>query len=622
MKKWRVMVHAESISASDLLDEHFKLINKKRVFIFFGREIARNYIRALLHIARHYKRLSQEKEIANLIHDSFLKNLSASAISRLFNVAYKIDHKYELKSIYSQLQKLKPNDDKVFFSYIDLLTKFSDSSVAFDKLANYLAKKSSNITAWQKLILLDKSKAVAVSLKIYNKLKINMSYHAALLVSAMLSEKGADVHLDWNEVYKQANKYTFKQLEHFITAAFVNLDTENFKLITNFFLKKIKKTTRLGLKEPDVLILANYLYKAGDKATLMLLLDGYRTNNYRLAMYHAFAMNNLTKGLVYRSAWLKEAFLKFYSTTADNNNKNKAILYPEKDLCGDVFSSFYFKEAIHWLPAFSMICDERLLRIYQRTYPEIHFIPKSPPKIRNNISNMRFMIPTDLLKFIDLHAYEQSQGAQFFNFDIENYISSIACQQNLESGWLRVDEALVKKWENILHTFDAQYFVGVAASSTHSTPDRDVYTISFDHWQPIFDLERIVFINLNPAMNSKDCRALEEKFNIRFVSLELDLFNDFENLLALMSCLDFAILPANNLMDFAAAIGLKTYIFSPTNIMKNWVLPDTSNYVFSKKIKFIMSDNETFLPASELVTKMVRNIAADFPLHLNQDKPV
>lgn len=611
MKKWQVMVHVESVSANDSLDEHFKLIHKKRLFIFFRRNTARKYIRAILNIARHYKKTNQEEKIEALVHETFLKKFSGPAISRLFNAAPKIDPYYELGPVYLKLLELQPNDPKLQISYNDLLINFSDSARAAEKLTEYLLNNPDESIAWQKFISLDKSNAAEISFKLYSRLKDKMPLHLTLLVTAMLSVKNSGIYINWNALPRQLHKYNFKELEHFLAAAFVHLDTINFKLIKEFFTKKIHKTKLRKLKESDVLILANYLYKAADKEGLVTLLNSYKTKNSRLAMYKAFAENNPGKGLLYRGIWLKEAFEKFY--LASEKKIDKAILYPEKDLCGDVFSSFYFKEAIASLPPFSVFCDERLFSLYQRNYPEINFISKSPPKIRNNISNFSSNIPAGLSRFIDQHAYEQSQGAQFFNFDIERYINSAPCQGNLESGWLQADEVLVKKWKSFLHAFDAQYFVGLAASSTHSTPERDVYTISFDHWQPIFDLKNIVFINVNPAMSSSDCRTVEEKFNISFISPDLDLFNDFENLLALMSCLDFAILPGNNLMDFAAAIGIKAYVFSPTNSLKNWTLPSTMNYVFSRNITIIASEDDSFAAPSTLVQKLVDLIALDFP---------
>ena len=42
-------------------------------------------------------------------------------------------------------------------------------------------------------------------------------------------------------------------------------------------------------------------------------------------------------------------------------------------------------------------------------------------------------------------------------------------------------------------------------------------------------------------------------------------------------------------MDFAAAVGTKTIVFSPTNIMKVWATGG-DRYIFSDQVKFICTE--------------------------------
>ena len=86
-----------------------------------------------------------------------------------------------------------------------------------------------------------------------------------------------------------------------------------------------------------------------------------------------------------------------------------------------------------------------------------------------------------------------------------------------------------------------------------------------------------------------------------------DLFNDFESLIATMCSLDVAILPSNSLMDFAASVGLRTYVFSPSGMMKSWAYPGTDRYIFSKQVQFFCGNADT--GKEELVKSMATAIS-------------
>ena len=58
-----------------------------------------------------------------------------------------------------------------------------------------------------------------------------------------------------------------------------------------------------------------------------------------------------------------------------------------------------------------------------------------------------------------------------------------------------------------------------------------------------------------------------------------------------MSLLDIAIVPPNNMMDFSAALGIKSIVFSPSNIMQAWAV-NNNNYIFSDNVKFIFPEEK------------------------------
>ena len=110
--------------------------------------------------------------------------------------------------------------------------------------------------------------------------------------------------------------------------------------------------------------------------------------------------------------------------------------------------------------------------------------------------------------------------------------------------------------------------------------------VDLSYWGPIFNIPNLKFVNLNPDLDDAEVERLSKLFGADIINPDVDLYNDFDNLLAIISVMDFTIMPANNLMDFAAALGRPTAVFSPSSIMRCWAVED-DRYLFSKQVKFV-----------------------------------
>ena len=57
---------------------------------------------------------------------------------------------------------------------------------------------------------------------------------------------------------------------------------------------------------------------------------------------------------------------------------HRRFVAAERNIAGELYNSFFFRATLERQPGFSAVCDERLLSIYSRNFPEVEFIPKTP----------------------------------------------------------------------------------------------------------------------------------------------------------------------------------------------------------------------------------------------------
>ena len=342
-----------------------------------------------------------------------------------------------------------------------------------------------------------------------------------------------------------------------------------------------------SMRRTLTMIAAAY-YRTGNTRKLWELTSRVSYPNSDWNLYKAFGEGNIQQALICRGETIKASFLRFYPRYGKTGGRK--VLVPEKDLCGEAFNALFYASISREHQDVAITCDERLHKILTSNFDNIAFIPKAP-RYRQKTEPERFnQINCGLGDFLDNESFRQVRGAEFVVIDYNKHFSDKECRDGLEHGWLRADSELMEMWDKKLRRGEGKKLIGISAYSTVRSRIRDIHMIGVDYWGDIFGMRNCDFVNFSAAIDAKGCQQLERKFNVTILNPEIDLYNDFDNLLAIMSILDYGVLPANNLMDFAAAVGLKTIVFSPSNIMKVWV-GNGDNYVFSNNVRFIFPEN-------------------------------
>jgi Flp pilus assembly protein TadD len=189
-------------------------------------------------------------------------------------------------------------------------------------------------------------------------------------------------------------------------------------------------------------------------------------------------------------------------------------------------------------------CDSRLVQPLSRSFPKIIFRPSSYqftlglPAIFNDYN---FHIPMGGLM-------------EIFRSDISDFIRS--------KHYMIIDDKIANFFEDKLNTVCGLHKrIGICWRSGKLSGQRNDHYTSLSDWGEIFSLPNYKFINLQYGECEQELIDAEEKFSTHIIRwMDLDLKNDIDSTLALMSRLDLVITVGTSVSSMAATIeGLKVF---------------------------------------------------------------
>ena len=123
--------------------------------------------------------------------------------------------------------------------------------------------------------------------------------------------------------------------------------------------------------------------------------------------------------------------------------------------------------------------------------------------------------------------------------------------------------------------------VGICWRSGYLNPERNVEYTKLTEWAGILTLSDIQFINLQYDECEEELVEAEALFDIKIMRWpELDLKNDFESTMALMSNLDLVVTVGTAVSPMAASIGIPVYLMAG----KGWPNLGTDYYPWFKNV--------------------------------------
>ena len=229
--------------------------------------------------------------------------------------------------------------------------------------------------------------------------------------------------------------------------------------------------------------------------------------------------------------------------TGERIDDGKLLAWGDQGVGDEIMFIQYVRHLQDKVSGVVVECDRRLVSIFERSFPGIEFIAKSPnPSPRLFAADIRAQVALCSLPHVlglDLEDL-RSKGA-FLDPDprrLAEMRSSLAAL--VPSETLRVGIA----WRSLRRT----------------TAARRVHTDLLD-WGPILTMPGVSFVNLQYGDCAAEIAEAESRFGIEISKLaDLDLFDDLEGGFALGACLDLVISTITTAHCMASATGTETWL--------------------------------------------------------------
>lgn len=224
-------------------------------------------------------------------------------------------------------------------------------------------------------------------------------------------------------------------------------------------------------------------------------------------------------------------------------------------------------------------CAPRLYNLFQSSFPEINFVKVEKPRNGEliNLSNYTLLPGSDICTVIDNNAMSiinKVDGLTLVTSMLSEFITDYSSFEG--SPYLRVMPELKCKYSTYLSGINILK-IGISWRSGLTTSSRNEHYLSIQELEPIFSIPGIQFVNLQYDDCSEELDWINSKYPGKLLNIEeLDQYNDFDGVAALMSCLDLVIAPATTVVELAGAIGVPTWLFSNSSEI-NWRKKDKEN---------------------------------------------
>jgi len=374
------------------------------------------------------------------------------------------------------------------------------------------------------------------------------------------------------ELYKTALKKggNIAKIYYNIGVAYSHL--RNYKVAEKYYLSSYK------LNPKDDLLKKNFsiLYLA--------------TGNYKKAWEYFDGRLKLSD-FVFKNSNLEKIRHKLWKGGGIKSNE-KILVVKEQGVGDEILYGSMYPDLLKKFPNCEIESDKRLLSIFQRSFGNKDKFVPFLTYTRNN----------DAIEKFDKILYAGSLGKMFRN--------SIA--EFPKSSFLIVDKSKFKEVHLKLNKLNDSPKIGITWNSKNNRNAEDK-SISLDLLYPILKIKNFAFINLQYGETKSEinnfCKINKTTIN---TIADIDLFNDFESISALLLNLDLLITVSNTTAHLAGALGVPTWLIKPRNhaVFHYWNQPNSNTpwYPSIRLINYIENwENTVEFIKDELEKKSFNN---------------
>ncbi|MDO6488125.1 hypothetical protein Q4503_10470 [Colwellia sp. 6_MG-2023] len=253
-------------------------------------------------------------------------------------------------------------------------------------------------------------------------------------------------------------------------------------------------------------------------------------------------------------------------------------------------------------------CTPRLKTLFSRSFPDIKFISVTRARNSDNLEldNYQKVPGFDIIGAVDDNAVDAIQTNDGFTF-VTDLLH--VCLPSYESfprvAYLKAD---IKKVENYKARIpNHQKIIGISWRSSLTTHSRNEHYLTIEELKPLFELPNVTFINLQYDECTEEIQKVNSQYPGKIINFEdIDQYNDFDSVAALMMCCDLIISPATTVVELAGALGCNAWLFSNSSELDWRKTNEVGQDVWHSNVKII--DVEEKGNKEALVEKLRKNL--------------
>ncbi|MFL2919791.1 MAG: tetratricopeptide repeat protein [Thalassobaculaceae bacterium] len=272
----------------------------------------------------------------------------------------------------------------------------------------------------------------------------------------------------------------------------------------------------------------------------------------------------------------------------------KLLVYHEQGIGDELRFASCFKDLIHKSSAPCIIeTDSRLIPLFSRSFPEIEFINKLP-RSENAIPEVDY---SHFVKTNNIEAYT-ALG------DLPLHLRPNVESFSKEISYLIPSPKFSDAWKEQLDRMAPGKKIGFCWNTALPNKRYGDYFFSINELNPIFSIKNSVLVNLQATDCEEELKLAEEHFGIEiYRPKSIDMFNELDNVAALISQLDFVVGPFTSILSMAGAIGTRCFGLTLT---KDWTALGTDDFPWNPTMTcFYKGRSNSWKPLMEKVADMI-----------------
>ena len=195
----------------------------------------------------------------------------------------------------------------------------------------------------------------------------------------------------------------------------------------------------------------------------------------------------------------------------------------------------------------TVTCDERLVALFQRSFPSLRIVGRSEP----------LAAPAD---------YQVSLG------DTARWLRRSFAEFPHQGGYLKADPYMAGVLRaKYTARQPGRLLVGISWRTIHGAKVSAQKTIPLDRWGPILSLPGVTFVSLQYGECEEEVRAAESRFGIQIIRDDaVNAMLDLDSLAAQIAAMDLVIKTSNTSAHVAGALSVPTWTFVPSGYGAFW----------------------------------------------------